>query len=335
MPRHVHFTRICSTVIETSTDTNTTRISPQTTMQRDTDIERLEKKVEELTRELGEKTRVADEATTKLSAANARIQSLEARCEKTTSDYCALYDEYDYLAARVNELAIEAHDDRQSSKATAATLQDSLDRQTETSRRLQTAYDELEASQLETVEELEEMSVDVTNLEQARAHLLQFMYTAIARPGTTIEEFVGERASIVERTKHHLRVLEYAWDKTERMHKAVSNQLVKEQADVGRLLAAAEQRGEACQEYMGIAATLREQLTAADDLLTGRDNHIATLTADVAARNARIEALSSAQQTALEEHLRVAVDLEKLKISHSALKRFVEEIIRDEDPDAS
>jgi predicted RNase H-like nuclease (RuvC/YqgF family) len=66
MPRHVHFLGICSTVIETLTDTNTTRISPQTTMQRDTEIESLEKKIEELTRELREKTRAADEATTKL-----------------------------------------------------------------------------------------------------------------------------------------------------------------------------------------------------------------------------------------------------------------------------
>jgi chromosome segregation ATPase len=304
-------------------------------MQRDTDIERLEKKVEELTRELGEKIRAADEATTKLDAANKRIESLEARCEKTTGDYCALYDEYDCTTAQLNELAIQAHDDKRASKATAASLQDSLDKQTETSRRLRAENEELKASQLETIKELEETSVDAANLEQARADLLQFMYTALARPGTTTEQFLDDRASIVERTKQHLVVLEYAWDKTERMHKAVSNQLVEEQADVGRLLAAAKQRGEARQEYMGIAATLREQLTTADDLLTGRDNHIATITADVAARNARIEALSSAQQTALEEHLRVAVDLEKLKISHSALKRFVEEIIRDEDPDAS
>jgi Fe-S cluster assembly scaffold protein SufB len=161
------------------------------------------------------------------------------------------------------------------------------------------------------------------------------MYTALARPGTTTEQFLDERASIVERTKHHLDVLEYAWDKTERMRIAVSNQLREEQADVQRLLAGATQRSEARREYMEIAARLREQLTTANDLLTGRDNHIATLTADVAARNARIEALLAARQTALEEHLTVAVAFEKLKIRHSALKRFVEEIIRDEDPDAS
>jgi peptidoglycan hydrolase CwlO-like protein len=85
MPRHVHFTGICSTVIETSTPTRPAS-APQTTMQRDTDIERLKKKVEELTRELREKTLVADEATTKLDAANKRIESLEARCKKTTGD---------------------------------------------------------------------------------------------------------------------------------------------------------------------------------------------------------------------------------------------------------
>jgi chromosome segregation ATPase len=289
-------------------------------MQRDTEIERLEKKIEEL--------------TTKLDAANKRIESLEARCKKTTGDYCALYDEYDGTTAQLNELAIQAHDDKQTSKATAASLQTSLEEQTETSRRLRAENDELEASQLETVEELEEMSVDVTNLEHARADL-QFMYTAIVRPGTTTEQFLDDRASIVESTKHHLDVLKYAWDMTERMRIAVSNQLAKEQADVQRLLDSARQRSEARREYMEIAASLREQLTTANDLLTGRDNHITTLTADVAARNARIEALLTARQTALNEHLRVAVDMEKLKINHSALKRFVEEIIRDEDPDAS
>jgi predicted nuclease with TOPRIM domain len=239
------------------------------------------------------------------------------------------------MTAQLNELAIQAHDDKQTSKATAASLQTSLEEQTETSRRLRAENDELEASQLETVEELEEMSVDVTNLEHARADLLQFMYTAIVRPGTTTEQFLDDRASIVESTKHHLDVLKYAWDMTERMRIAVSNQLAKEQADVQRLLDSARQRSEARREYMEIAASLREQLTTANDLLTGRDNHITTLTADVAARNARIEALLTARQTALNEHLRVAVALEKLKINHSALKRFVEEIIRDEDPDAS
>jgi hypothetical protein len=52
--------------------------------------------------------------------------SASERCDETTSDYCVLYD---FLTARINELAIEAHDDKQTSKATAASLQDSLDGQ--------------------------------------------------------------------------------------------------------------------------------------------------------------------------------------------------------------
>jgi chromosome segregation ATPase len=269
---------------------------------------------------------------------DAKVASLDGELGQEVEKSYRLENERDIQAT---ELA-QALEGKRASDTTAASLQANLNTLEEKLKELQADHDALEASQQGVADEatgadttIENLTEDVDNLEQARAHLLQFMYTALARPGTTIEEFVGERAIIVERTKYHLKVLEYAWEKTERMRIAVSNQLVEEQADVGRLLAAAEQRGEARQEYMVIAATLREQLTAADDLLTGRDNHIATLTADVAARNARIEALSSAQQTALEEHLRVAVDLEKLKISHSALKRFVEEIIRDEDPDAS
>jgi chromosome segregation ATPase len=261
----------------------------------------------------------------------AREQDLAAREE----DLAGLKDDNtaleEYIIGREYDIAALEQDYARAD----ASLQTSLGEQTETSRRLQAENEELKASQLETVKELEETSVDVTNLEQARADLLQFMYSAIALPGTTTEQFMDDRASIVESTKEHLEVLEYAWDRTERMHTAVSNQLAEEQADVQRLLAGARQWSEAHREYMRVAAILRGQLTTAKDLLTGQDNHIATLTADVAARNARIEALLTAQQTALGEHLRVAVDLEKLKTSHSALKRFVEEIIRNEDTEAS
>jgi hypothetical protein len=52
------------------------------------------------------------------------------------------------LASQLNQ----AHVDRQASEATAASPQDSLDEQTETSRRLQTENDKLKASQLYTTE---------------------------------------------------------------------------------------------------------------------------------------------------------------------------------------
>jgi hypothetical protein len=228
------------------------------------------------------------------------------------------------MTARFNELAIEAHDDKRASKATAASLETSLEEQTETSRRLQAENEELKASQLET-------SADITNLEQARADLLQFMYNAFLLVPGAAEAFLDDdKASIVELTKQRLELCEYARDKMDRARKIISNQLREAQANVEILVADTRLLSEAHENQARVAATLREQLTTANDLLTGRDNHITVLTADVAARNARIEALLTARQTALEEHLRVAVALEKLKINHSALKKFVEEIIRDE-----
>jgi chromosome segregation ATPase len=269
-----------------------------------------------------------------------RVASLQAELGQELEISHRLEAERDINA---RDLA-QALQDKQASDLTAASLQTSLDSQKATLEQLQENYQELEASNVtlnkdfdDVLIDIESLTDDVTNLKQVRVDLLEFMYKAFEIvPDVKAVAFIqDDMAKVVGLTKERVRLCHWAWDKIKHARAIISNKLREAQANVDMLMADTRRLSEAHENQARVAGSLQGEVTAANNLLTARDYRITTLTADVAARNERIEALLAAHQTALEEHLTVAVAMEKLKINHSALEKFVGEIVRDEDPEAS
>jgi predicted RNase H-like nuclease (RuvC/YqgF family) len=145
------------------------------------------------------------------------------------------------LKKQLKELASEldqARADKQASEATAASLQTSLDEQTETSRRLQAENEELKASQLNTTggpeqksadaDKIESLTRDVAVLRQVRTDLLKFLRdTFVVAPGEAADDFdksinaFDNSAEIVDDTTEQLWWCEWARDHMRYAHSVV------------------------------------------------------------------------------------------------------------------
>jgi hypothetical protein len=193
------------------------------------------------------------------------------------------------LASQLNQ----AQEENRASQATAATLQDSLDKQTETSRRLRAENEELKASQLNTTEadarhdadkKIESLARDVAAFRQARADVLQFVLnTFVVAPGAAADTMVEDNpVTIVETTKKQLQWCELARDHTRSAQQTVTKQLRKIQGGYMTLVRQAKQNAK-------LQADLQKLVDAARRWAAWKDVQIAALEYDYARADAAVE----------------------------------------------
>jgi predicted RNase H-like nuclease (RuvC/YqgF family) len=229
------------------------------------------------------------------------------------------------LKKQLKELASEldqARADKEASEARTASLQESLDEEQRTSKRLQDECNELKASQLNTggpqqksadADKIESLTRDVAVLRQIRTDLLKFLRdTFVVAPGEAADAFddksadaFDNSAEIAEDTKEQLWWCEWVRDHMRDAHNAVCWELRESRGVVYWLIAHLKWRESLNMQVAdGVKIARRAELNAALEEIAALDGNIAALENDIAALEYHYARADAAVEQWQDRHVR-------------------------------
>jgi DNA repair exonuclease SbcCD ATPase subunit len=154
----------------------------------------------------------------------------------------------------------------------------------------------------------------IREFQRARAHLLQFIYSALMYEpeACTVDVFMADGpANIVEITAERLMRCRYTKDQIDGVHKATADKLEQVRARVQRL---------------------EKQIATAMAQLEKQDNIISAYIDEVTRRNERIAKLEADHQKAVKNTEQVLDTLEYVKANFDRVVRFGDEEVGDREP---